>query len=203
VQPHEGGARSSLRRPLWAGGPPGPLRRDTRKLKKLVVPCISLPNPLIYNERGATVLPKNATVSVKSATRPFCPPPLLLSFFPIKIKEKEKECGEKTRKGYATVSRGCLFFRPRNWRRATPHFVAFRGTRIRCSVRRCGRWEGCATEPRVFFACGVWPHRVGPVGELIINKISDETTYAASCKEQGWVPPTRILHCARSVLFSP
>jgi hypothetical protein len=47
--------------------------RDTRKLKKPVGPCSSLSNSLIYNERGATVLPQNATTSVLSATRPLFP----------------------------------------------------------------------------------------------------------------------------------
>jgi len=129
------------------------LHWGTHKLKNPVVPCSSVLNPLIYNERHATVSPQNATVSADSATGPLLPAVPTSFFFPLKIKEKEKESSEKAGKRRATVSRGCLFFEPRNWRRATPHFVAFRGRQIRCSVRLGGRWEGDATESRVFFAC--------------------------------------------------
>lgn len=129
------------------------LRRDAYKLKNPVAPCSSAPNPLIYKERAPRFSPKMPRFASDLPQSPFSSPSLLLSFFPLKIKEKEKESSEKTRKGRATVSRCCLFFEPRNWRRATPHFVAFRGRQIHCSVRLCGLGEGVATESWGFFAC--------------------------------------------------
>jgi len=116
-----------------------PLTRGTRKLKKTVAPCSSPPNPLIYKERAPRFYPKMPRFRPNTPQGHLCPPSLLLSFFPLKIKEKEKESRGKGGKGRATVSRDCLFFRPRNWRRATPHFVAFRGREIRCSARLRGR----------------------------------------------------------------